>query len=115
MPVASVPKMLTLKFCALIRPRGEGVSGIVRVALSSAFVFVMVSFDQDLSISVLNRPRTKVFLMVTCSARSPSVFGGLTRTYCRSKRRPSLVISAAVTSTGPSDLMGYMKICASSC
>ena len=90
------------------RLSGEGVNGITIVAcVFSACVLVIVSFDHDLSIAVRKMPSSNVFLMVMWSATPDVLLGvALTRMYWRSKRRPSLVISVAETSTGPRDLTG---------
>ena len=74
------------------------------------WVWRMVSLDHWSSMLGWKRARPYVFFTVTCSASRVDGSGGtLTRTYWRSKRNPSLVTSAYVTSTGRSDLTGKIK------
>ena len=108
-PIADVPKILTLKLGRSMSDSGEGVSGTVSDKGGDADTCFTVNRDQELSISSRNRARPNTFLIVKCltvpCGSSPSA-GVYTNRKDLSKRRPSFVRVTEDTSTGGKDLTG---------
>ena len=65
-PIADVPKMLTLYTGQFRSDKGDGVSGRTSGGRDVAETCRTVSVDQDLSISCRKSARLKIFLMVRC-------------------------------------------------